>query len=127
MSLTQELAPFGISVLAIEPGYTRTEFLKNPSSGANIAPQIDAYKGTPTDDTRQALFKYNGKQPGDPKKCADRMWEVISQKGYFEGKKIPERLFLGSDAQSITRGVLKEILETLDDQVEVSKSTDLVE
>jgi NAD(P)-dependent dehydrogenase (short-subunit alcohol dehydrogenase family) len=126
-SLGQELAPFGVSAIAIEPGYTRTEFLKNPSAGANIATQLDAYKGTPADDTRQALFAYNGKQPGDPKRSADRMWEAISGKGYFEGKKIPTNLFLGSDCQKIVRDCLKEVIEVLDEQVEVSKSTDIVE
>lgn len=55
------------------------------------------------------------------------MWEAISAKGYFEGKKVPTNLFLGSDCQKIVRGVLEEVTKVLDEQVEVSKSTDIVE
>ncbi|KAI8659988.1 hypothetical protein NCS56_01217400 [Fusarium sp. Ph1] len=123
-SLAMEVAPFGIECVIVQPGYFRTAFLSNPSSGANIAPALEAYKGTPADEARQALEKYNGRQPGDPKKGAARMWEYGAGAGMFADKKKLLRLPLGSDSGAIMKelsGILAETASTYED---VWKSTD---
>ncbi|KAM6512146.1 hypothetical protein FSOLCH5_009865 [Fusarium solani] len=123
-ALAMELAPFGIDCVIVQPGYFRTAFLPNPSSGANLAPALEAYKGTPADEARQAFEKYNGRQPGDPKKGAARMWEYGAGAGMFANKKKLLRLPLGSDSGAIMKelsGILAETASTYED---VWKSTD---
>ena len=44
-ALTEELAPFGISVTVVEPGYFRTGFL-NPGAAIQSKNRIEAYENT---------------------------------------------------------------------------------
>ncbi|RSM10378.1 hypothetical protein CDV31_007254 [Fusarium ambrosium] len=123
-ALAAEVAPFGINCVIVQPGYFRTAFLSNPSSGANIAPALEVYKGTPADDARQALEKYNGRQPGDPKKGAARMWEYGAGAGMFSDKKKLLRLPLGSDSGVIMKELSGTLADTASAYEDVWKSTD---
>ncbi|RTE80190.1 hypothetical protein BHE90_005283 [Fusarium euwallaceae] len=123
-ALAAEVAPFGINCVIVQPGYFRTAFLSNPSSGANIAPALEVYKGTPADDARQALEKYNGRQPGDPKKGAARMWEYGAGAGMFADKKKLLRLPLGSDSGAIMKELSGTLADTASAYEDVWKSTD---
>lgn len=126
-SLAAEIAPFGIRALAVEPGYFRTEFLKNPAAGQAIAPRIPEYDGTPARDATDALSLYNGRQPGDPKIGAVRMWEAVTGEGLFKGKKVFGRVVLGTDSATYIRNSINQIGEILDEYEEVWKSTDIKE
>lgn len=126
-SLAIEVAPFGIEAAVVEPGYFRTAFLSNPASGANLAKPIAAYEGTPAHEARKAFELYNGRQPGDPKEGAARMWEFGAGKGMFEGRKRLRRLPLGTDAGTAMKEEGEALLETANYYENAWRSTDITE
>lgn len=88
-ALRAELAPLGIHVTAIEPGYFRTDFMDASSlkiSGASIAD----YDGT-AGKVRMNAGRINGAQPGDPAKLAEVLVDLV------EVADPPVRLPLGAD------------------------------
>ncbi|KAI0505631.1 serine 3-dehydrogenase [Xylaria bambusicola] len=101
-SLRSEVAHLGIKVMAIEPGYTRTEFL-TPSRRMRAAKVIpDLAEGI--EPTIKALDAYNLKQPGDPDKAAQLVVEALTESGRCVGYELPQRLLIGEDAYKIVRG-----------------------
>ena len=87
----EELAPFGIRSLLIEPGMLRTDFMdqKSASFGSIDIP-----------DYAEAIAQYrafvdgaNGNQPGDPKQLAAQIVALASQ------GEVPSRLVFGDDAR----------------------------
>ncbi|TDP72282.1 oxidoreductase [Roseateles toxinivorans] len=70
-SLAQEVAPFGIRVVIVEPGPFRTDFLSAESV------HFAAHAVTDYDEARASLRasfeQRNGRQPGDPAKLAEAL------------------------------------------------------
>lgn len=94
-SLRAELAAFGISVCAIEPGYFRTGFL-NPGARVQTQQRIKDYDESVVGEMRAMLEKVNDNQPGDLGKGAKVIVDVFS---LTTVKEVPLRLVLGSDAR----------------------------
>jgi NAD(P)-dependent dehydrogenase (short-subunit alcohol dehydrogenase family) len=67
-SLAGEMAPLGIKVTIVEPGYFRTDFLSAGSSRF-ASRTIDDYDST-AGQVRRAMKQYDGKQANDPRKLA---------------------------------------------------------
>lgn len=91
--LRQDLAPLGISVMAIEPGAFRTNFL-DPSTvwvAANHG-SIDDYAGTPAHDQLEQIGPMDQAQEGDPDKLAALLYDVVTAGAP------PTRLPIGPDA-----------------------------
>jgi len=96
-SLAIEVAPFGIHVTAVEPGFFRTEFL-DPSSVRYGATAIDDYAAQGS--VEQAYGAYKGKQLGDPVKLAAAVVKLAALDA-------PPRQFLaGSDALAMATTAL---------------------
>jgi len=96
-SLALEVAPFGIHVTAVEPGFFRTEFL-DPSSVRYGATAIDDYAAHGS--VEQAYGAYKGKQLGDPVKLAAAVVKLAAMDA-------PPRQFLaGSDALAMATTAL---------------------
>ena len=96
-SLALEVAPLGIKVTAVEPGFFRTEFL-DPSSVRYGATAIDDYAALGS--VEQAYGAYKGRQLGDPAKLAAAVVELA-------GMASPPRQFLaGSDALAMANTAL---------------------
>lgn len=88
-ALNQELAPLGIHVTVVEPGYFRTDFLD--SSSLSVSPtRIEDYNGT-AGATRSRATDLNHSQPGDPAKLASVLV------AFADAVNPPVRLPLGSD------------------------------
>ncbi|KAK0734284.1 hypothetical protein B0T26DRAFT_670602 [Lasiosphaeria miniovina] len=127
--LAEELGPFGIDVCVVEPGYTRTGFLVqgNGTGGGDhrmaTARQLDVYDGTAVAATRGALNAYNRNQPGDVDKCAVAIVDVLTRSGAAEGRPVPVRLVLGTDALAVVRDKCAKTLALLDEWEAVSAST----
>ncbi len=68
-SLATEVAPFGIKVTIVEPGFFRTDFLADNSLSISPA-SIPDYVGTPAGDMRAFAASAHHAQPGDPAKFA---------------------------------------------------------
>lgn len=113
-SLAFEVAPFGIKVTAVEPGSFKTDFIKR-SFVVNDS-QIDDYKEL-VNKSRQDMLNDHGKQPGDPKKAALAMIQVV------DSDNPPQRLALGADAVEIIDYALEFMKGDLDAWREVSVNT----
>ncbi len=114
-ALAQELAPLGIRVLIVEPGYLRTDFLDDSMRLARA--RIADYAET-AGRTVKMMAERNGKQPGDPRKAARAILEAV------ESPRPPLRLILGPDAIERVTNKLAAVRRDLDDWREVAASTD---
>jgi NAD(P)-dependent dehydrogenase (short-subunit alcohol dehydrogenase family) len=89
-TLSQELAPFGVKVLIVEPGAFRTDFSGRSIKTAET--RVEAYAGTQAGEVASLLQKYHGHEPGDPAKAVAAILTAL------ESPVMPLRLMLGADA-----------------------------
>ncbi|MDD0844045.1 oxidoreductase [Pseudomonas sp. Gutcm_11s] len=89
-ALQQEIAPLGIHVTVVEPGFFRTDFLDEQSL-VKTALELADYDET-VGAMRQFASSANHAQPGDPAKFAEAMLVLAN------AEQPPLRLPLGSDA-----------------------------
>lgn len=114
-TLTKELKPFNIAVTAIQPGSFRTDWagrsmVRSPRS---ISDYDESFG--PVRETRE---KRSGHQPGDPKKAAQAILQLIN------APEPPASLLLGSDAVKFVREKLQQVKTDIDTWEAVSRSTD---
>jgi NAD(P)-dependent dehydrogenase (short-subunit alcohol dehydrogenase family) len=102
-ALAQEVAPFGVKVLLVEPGNFRTNLL---GSGTQEMPVTDAYRES-VGGTREFARGMHGAQVGDPRKAARAIDLAL------EAEKTPLRLQLGEDAVAAVRAHAQTMLEDL--------------
>ncbi|KAG2417680.1 hypothetical protein HFD88_008899 [Aspergillus terreus] len=121
-SLRAELAPFNIDVTCIEPGYFRTNVLTggHKVTAKNRIPDLDA--GTQT--TRDALAAYSLRQPGDPVKGAQVLFEALTKTGRCESRQLPGRLALGRDSIDAIGASMAKEQDMLDSWRDIIESTD---
>lgn len=115
-AMSHELAPLGIKVTLIEPGYFRTDFL-DASSLSTENTVIDDYDAT-AGATRTHAQGVNHEQLGDPVKGAIAIVDIT------EVTEPPLRLVLGSDAYGFTQAKLDTQIAELHAWRKVSESTD---
>jgi len=130
-SVAAELAGFGIRAVIIEPGYFRTGFLQTgDGAGAGSVHRIqsartlDVYEDTVVGQWRAILSATDGKQLGDVEKGARVVVDVLTSSGSAEGREVPLRLMLGSDAIEAVRTKLRDTEKLLKEWEEISRSTD---
>lgn len=102
-ALAQELKPFGVKVLIVEPGQFRTNL-----AGGNMRhmPVIDAYRDV-VGPTRQFAQEMHGTQAGDPAKAAAAIDTAL------DSLNTPLRLQLGADAVDAIRNHAEALLSDL--------------
>jgi len=103
-ALAQELAPFGIKVLIVEPGQFRTDLA---GSGMRHMPALADY-GEVVGPVRAFARSMHGSQPGDPNRAAAAI-EVA-----LEAEHTPLRLPLGADAVDAIRDHSEKLLADLE-------------
>ncbi|EXJ86632.1 hypothetical protein A1O3_03585 [Capronia epimyces CBS 606.96] len=122
-TLYYELADFDIKICTVEPGYFRSSFL-NPGNKKDKKNVIPDYEGTAVRKAEAFLEAYDNKQPGDIKKGAKVILDVLTGAA---GREIPMRLVLGTDAYGAIKAKCENTIETLDEWKDLSVSTDLEE
>ncbi|MFD8969013.1 SDR family NAD(P)-dependent oxidoreductase [Streptomyces sp. NPDC059568] len=114
--LRQEVAPFGINVLAVEPGAFRTRaysaFADEP-----VSETVDAYLPF-VEAVRASMVDQNGRQPGDPYRGVQAVVNAMNQ------DKPPHRLVLGAAGYDAVHGRLEGMIEELRDYEAASRSAD---
>ncbi|MEU5314049.1 oxidoreductase [Streptomyces sp. NPDC021562] len=115
-TLHTELAPLGIHVTLVEPGFFRTDFL-DPTSLDTGPATIDDY--APTVGTmRTAAASLNHTQPGDPAKAARAIVEMAA------APEPPLRLPLGTDTLQAFDAKLDTFRKEIDAWRHVALATD---
>ncbi|NVB84873.1 MAG: SDR family NAD(P)-dependent oxidoreductase [Kofleriaceae bacterium] len=115
-SLRADVAPFGVDVTLVYPGYFRTEFLTSGSLRLPERPNPAYEEARASEMTHTAQI--NGAQPGDPEKAARAMLDI------YDRPTPPLHLFLGSDAVKMAEQKLRELAADLDANRAVSVGTD---
>jgi NAD(P)-dependent dehydrogenase (short-subunit alcohol dehydrogenase family) len=114
-ALAQEMAPFGVKVLIVEPGQFRTQLA---GAGMRHMPVIDAY--TPVvGGTRDFAHSMHETQPGDPRKAAAAIERALA------APRTPLRLQLGGDSVDAVRAHAQALLADMAEWEAVSRGTDL--
>jgi NAD(P)-dependent dehydrogenase (short-subunit alcohol dehydrogenase family) len=114
-ALAQEVAPFGIKVLIVEPGAFRTNL---QGAAMRDMPIIDDYQ-THVGANRAAMHQLSGAQEGDPAKAARAIELALA------AQKTPLRLQLGSDAVDAVRTHAETLLAELAEWEPVARATKL--
>lgn len=115
LALADEVAPLGIHVTAIEPGFFRTEFLSN-SSAHYGQKKIEDYADY--GDARELLASVDGQQQGDPAKLAQVVCQVV------EMKNPPRQLLIGNDAINFVMPSLEARIKEIREFAALSNTTD---
>jgi NAD(P)-dependent dehydrogenase (short-subunit alcohol dehydrogenase family) len=112
-ALAQEVAPFGVKVLIVEPGQFRTQLA---GSGMRHMPVIEAYQPV-VGATREFAHTMHNTQAGDPRKAAVAIERALN------AEHTPLRLQLGDDAVDAVRAHAESLLEDMQAWEAVSRST----
>jgi NAD(P)-dependent dehydrogenase (short-subunit alcohol dehydrogenase family) len=116
LSLRKEVAPLGITAMAVEPGGFRTDFAGR--SLMQSATPIADYAAT-AGKRRKEHDTAHGTQPGDPAKAAEALMTAV------ESERPPYMLLLGNDASTGFRAALDALRAEVDEWEQLSRSTDL--
>ncbi|MGF7214479.1 NAD(P)-dependent dehydrogenase (short-subunit alcohol dehydrogenase family) [Spirosoma lacussanchae] len=114
-SLAAEVAPFGVKVTIVEPGYFRTEFL---SSGSMRVAQGQLSDYTLVRES-EAMHReqIRGNQPGDPVKAVAAIIQVAN------APHPPLHLLLGQDAYDMAYGKIQALQHDLENWKAVTVTT----
>ena len=115
-SLAAEVAHLGIKVTVVEPGYTRTDFLR-PSSLGLPAGTTDGYQAIR--EMTEAHLAMPGTQLGDPVKAAAAIIEVAVRGD------APLHQVLGSDSYDLAKARVAALLSDIEAGRELALTTDV--
>ncbi|MFJ9249024.1 SDR family NAD(P)-dependent oxidoreductase [Streptomyces sp. NPDC101776] len=114
--LRREVAPFGIKVLAVEPGAFRTRAYSS-FTDEPVSETVDAYLPL-GQSVRASMIDQDGRQPGDPYRGVRAVLNAMDQ------AEPPHRLVLGTAGYDAVHGQLAGMIEELHTYEAASRSAD---
>jgi NAD(P)-dependent dehydrogenase (short-subunit alcohol dehydrogenase family) len=114
-ALAAELQPLGVSVVIVEPGAFRTDFLGRSITVANN--RIAAYETT-SGVVRDSALQNDGQQPGDPHRAVAVLMSVV------DTENPPLRLALGQDSYRNNRGKIARVIADYGEWERIAADTD---
>ena len=108
------MAPLGIHVTIVEPGYFRTDLLADYALKFAMR-EIEDYAAT-SGAVRKSITAIHCKQPGDPRKLALALVRLVGE------SKPPMRFLAGGDAVQVREQTLNALREELEEWRELSTS-----
>lgn len=119
-ALAAEVAPFGVKVTVVAPGYFRTNFLK--SGSIQLAQdKLAAYTLVRESEVYHDQLQRSNAQPGDPAKAAAALIRIAAEPNP------PLHLLLGQDAYAMAEAKIKALQNDTTRWKALSLSTDFVE
>ncbi|MFD8805953.1 SDR family NAD(P)-dependent oxidoreductase [Streptomyces sp. NPDC059597] len=115
-ALREEVAPFGIKVLAVEPGAFRTHAY-TAFADDSVSETVDAYAPF-VESVREAMIGQDGRQPGDPERGVRAVLEAMDQ------EKPPRRIVLGAAGYDAVHEQLEGMIEELRAHEDASRGAD---
>jgi NAD(P)-dependent dehydrogenase (short-subunit alcohol dehydrogenase family) len=112
--LANEVAPFGVKVIIIEPGAFRTDWQGSSMRLHSVGPDYEQTVGKFNLSRQRA----NGKEPGDPVRAARIIVDVITM------DEPPRRLLLGAGAVTMAQESAKRRADEIEKWAELSRSAD---
>ncbi|KAL2755268.1 hypothetical protein ACRALDRAFT_1064559 [Sodiomyces alcalophilus JCM 7366] len=121
-ALRGEVKHLGIQVTCIEPGHFRTNVMDqgHKVQAANVIE--DLAEGV--NPVLEAFKAYNHNQPGDPVKGAKLIVEALTGTGRAEGRALPPRFVIGTDAYKIVKGISEVNAQNLETWKDLITTTD---
>lgn len=115
-ALRHEVAPFGIKVLAVEPGAFRTHAYASFADEA-VSETVDAYLPL-IQSVRSSMIEQSGQQPGDPHRGVRAVVDAMNS------ATPPRRIVLGADGYAAVQGQLTDMAAELRAFESASRSAD---
>jgi NAD(P)-dependent dehydrogenase (short-subunit alcohol dehydrogenase family) len=112
--LANEVAPFGVKVVIVEPGAFRTDWQGSSMQLHPVGPDYEETVGA----TNRYRQENDGAQPGDPARAAKVIIDVVG------AADPPRRLILGSDAVTSARKAAEIRAAETEKWADVSRSAD---
>ncbi|PJE95723.1 short-chain dehydrogenase/reductase [Streptomyces carminius] len=117
-ALRHEVAPFGIKVMAVEPGAFRTHAYASFADEA-VSETVDAYLPL-IESVRSSMIKQNGHQPGDPHRGVRAVVDAMNS------VTPPRRIVLGADGYAAVQEQLTDMAAELRAFEAASRSADFL-
>jgi NAD(P)-dependent dehydrogenase (short-subunit alcohol dehydrogenase family) len=115
LAVAEEVAPFGITITVVEPGFFRTSLLE-PGNVRWASHPVDDYAAEGSPETMWS--PYNGAQPGDPAKLGQALVKLAAR------ETAPKLFVAGSDALAVITPAVEARLAAIRADEALSRSTD---
>ena len=121
--LQRETTQFGVQSIIFEAGNYRTQIMS--PENLKTAPLRNPEYVELDKAIAGRVAATNGSQPGDPRKLAKRIIDVIKSEGLAAGKPIPPRLPMGRDSMAVIVEKCEATLKLCKEWEALITSTDL--